>query len=242
MRDLIRDRFNFSNPLLYRYIPRDSELLDKLISYVNLSILNRLTKIVSEIVSPRICSLEYRLMDIAVTNKQKQISKRIDGQVVGLISIDNIFKVYTDRLKERHQKIDNSTLEFNINEAIRNDKLSDLAYFLISAFSIEANIANDVRHHFRSEIGEFTFKDFAEERVGSSTMPHKRNPAEYENIVGLWKAYMPRVPSFIMAQITEHQGDSTNNFLPDGVFELAVALSYSTKSLENSLENLKINT
>ncbi len=241
MVDLTNDRFNFANPLLYRYIPRDKELCDNLVSYTGLDVLQMLSKIVPEIVSPRICSLESKLRDVATTNKQKKISKRIDGQVVGVISIDALFNGYANRLKERHQKIGNSLLEFNTNEEIRNDRLSDLSYFLISIFSVEANIANDVRDHFRSEIGEFSHKEFEEQRVGSSTMPHKMNPAEYENIVSLWKNYVPRISSFIMAQITEHQGDSTNSFLSNGVFELAVALSYSTKSLENSLGNLKIN-
>ena len=241
MINLIHDRFNFANPLLYRYIPRDGELCDKLVSYIGLDILQMLGKIVPEVISPRICSLESKLRDIATTNKQKQISKRVDGQVVGVISINTLFNGYLNRLNERRRRIDKLSLEFNVAESIRNDRLSDLSYFLISAFSIEANIANDVRHHFRSEIGEFSHKEFGEQRVGSSTMPHKMNPVEYENIVGLWKSYFPKISSFIMAQITEHQGDSTNSFLPSGVFELAVALSYSTKSLENSLGNLKIN-
>jgi len=38
-----------------------------------------------------------------------------------------------------------------------------------------ANLADDMRHLQRSEISEVS-EEFKETQVGSSTMPHKRNP------------------------------------------------------------------
>ncbi|MDA8409311.1 MAG: adenylosuccinate lyase, partial [Treponema sp.] len=45
----------------------------------------------------------------------------------------------------------------------------------------------------------------------SSTMPQKRNPWNSEHVKSLWKAFSPRVASFLLDQISEHQRDLTNS-------------------------------
>ena len=42
-------------------------------------------------------------------------------------------------------------------------------------------------------------------------MPQKRNPWNSEHVKSLWKAYSPRVVTFFMDQISEHQRDLTNS-------------------------------
>jgi adenylosuccinate lyase len=78
------------------------------------------------------------------------------------------------------------------------------------AFGIIANLADDLRNLQRSEIGELR-EGFAADQVGSSTMPQKRNPWNSEHVKSLWKAFMPRVMTFFMDQISEHQRDLTNS-------------------------------
>ena len=96
------------------------------------------------------------------------------------------------------------------------------------AFGIIANLADDLRNLQRSEIGE-VFEYFAATQVGSSTMPQKRNPWNSEHVKSLWKAMCPRVITFYMDQISEHQRDLTNSasqrFIADYVsgFTMAVA-------------------
>ena len=233
--------FEHVSPLVFRYIPKDEELSDELKGYGDLDIFSRLQRIVPEVVVPRLYSLEGKVIDFSNENRDKIIPRRIDGIHEGTTTVSEVFSNYAERLKGRIKDIERLDLDFNLRESKRNDLVSDLVYFLTSVFSVEANMANDIRHHFRSGIDEFVHEDFGGGRIGSSTMPHKRNPVEYENIVSLWKVYVPRVTSAIMAQLTEHQGDSTNDFLLDNSFELAVALSYSTKYLEKNLGNLKVN-
>jgi adenylosuccinate lyase len=79
-----------------------------------------------------------------------------------------------------------------------------------TAFGIMANLADDLRNLQRTEIGEVR-EDFAESQVGSSTMPQKRNPWNSEHVKSLWKAFCPRVLTFFMDQISEHQRDLTNS-------------------------------
>jgi len=79
-----------------------------------------------------------------------------------------------------------------------------------TAFGVIANLADDLRHLQRSEIGEVR-EEFRDAQVGSSTMPQKRNPWNCEHVKSLWKAFAPRTLTFFMDQISEHQRDLTNS-------------------------------
>ncbi|HKL12445.1 MAG TPA: lyase family protein, partial [Halanaerobiales bacterium] len=96
--------------------------------------------------------------------------------------------------------------------------MTDFIHSIISTFGILANFSDDMRNLQRTEInevGEF----FSKDQVGSSTMPHKRNPINYENIKSMWKRTMPQMNTIYMDQISEHQRDLTNSassrFIPD---------------------------
>ena len=78
------------------------------------------------------------------------------------------------------------------------------------AAGVMANLADDMRHLQRTEIGEIG-EEFGEKQVGSSTMPQKRNPINFENVKSLWKVIAPRIVTVFMDQISEHQRDLTNS-------------------------------
>jgi adenylosuccinate lyase len=96
------------------------------------------------------------------------------------------------------------------------------------AFGVIANLADDLRNLQRSEIGELR-ENFSADQVGSSTMPQKRNPWNSEHVKSLWKAFAPRVMTFFMDQISEHQRDLTNSasqrFTADYVMGFCQAVS-----------------
>ena len=118
---------------------------------------------------------------------------------------------------------------------------------IISAFGILANLADDMRHLQRNEIaevGEF----FEAKQVGSSTMPQKRNPINFENVKSMWKEFMPRMLTMYMDQISEHQRDLTNSasmrFIPEvlaGFYASVVRLNKVMPSIAVDKENLKRN-
>jgi adenylosuccinate lyase len=103
------------------------------------------------------------------------------------------------------------------------------------AFGIIANLADDLRNLQRSEIGELR-EGFAADQVGSSTMPQKRNPWNSEHVKSLWKAFMPRVTTFFMDQISEHQRDLANSasqrFIADYVAGFCLAVSRMSGVIE----------
>ncbi|GHV36823.1 adenylosuccinate lyase [Spirochaetia bacterium] len=103
------------------------------------------------------------------------------------------------------------------------------------AFGIIANLADDLRNLQRSEIGELR-EGFAADQVGSSTMPQKRNPWNSEHVKSLWKTFMPRVTTFFMDQISEHQRDLSNSasqrFIADYVAGFCLAVSRMSGVIE----------
>jgi adenylosuccinate lyase len=103
------------------------------------------------------------------------------------------------------------------------------------AFGIIANLADDLRNLQRTEIGELR-EGFAADQVGSSTMPQKRNPWNSEHVKSLWKAFMPRVMTFFMDQISEHQRDLSNSasqrFIADYLAGFCLAVSRMASVLE----------
>lgn len=109
-------------------------------------------------------------------------------------------------------------------------------HHLTAAFGVLANLADDLRHLQRTEIAEVAeaYKEGAQ--VGSSAMPHKRNPITWENVKSLWKVFMPQIMTFYMDQISEHQRDLSNSasarFLPRVVLGVAVAARRSARGLK----------
>ncbi|MBI4050784.1 MAG: hypothetical protein HY396_02295 [Candidatus Doudnabacteria bacterium] len=84
-----------------------------------------------------------------------------------------------------------------------------LAYFLFSCCMFSASLAQlgrDCRHLMRSEISEVT-EAFGETQVGSSTMAHKRNPINFENLEGMWIRTKNEFGKVLDTLISEHQRD-----------------------------------
>ncbi len=84
-----------------------------------------------------------------------------------------------------------------------------LAYFLFSCSMMSASLAQfgrDCRHLMRSEIGEVN-EAFSSGQVGSSTMAHKRNPINFENLEGMWLRTKNEFGKVMDTLISEHQRD-----------------------------------
>lgn len=78
------------------------------------------------------------------------------------------------------------------------------------------------------------------ERVGSSTMPHKRNPSNFEFVKSMWKAMMPRMMTLYMDQISEHQRDLTNSASARFITELFTAFIYAISRLTDAMKRLEV--
>ncbi|HUX12716.1 MAG TPA: lyase family protein, partial [Spirochaetia bacterium] len=108
------------------------------------------------------------------------------------------------------------------------------------AFGIIANLADDLRNLQRSEIDEVR-EYFGEGQVGSSTMPQKRNPWNCEHVKSLWKAFSPRVLTFYMDQISEHQRDLTNSASSRFVADYLAGFAAAANRMTRILRGLRVN-
>jgi adenylosuccinate lyase len=108
-------------------------------------------------------------------------------------------------------------------QIVEPEYVADFVHALVSCFGVLANLADDLRHLQRTEIGEVA-EAFEKGQVGSSTMPHKRNPWNFENVKSMWKKFMPQMITVYCDQISEHQRDLSNSCSQRFIPEIIAAL------------------
>jgi adenylosuccinate lyase len=81
---------------------------------------------------------------------------------------------------------------------------------LAIAAGIMANLGHDMRHLQRTEIGEVRER-FEKGQTGSSTMAHKRNPWNFENVVSMSKQVIAQSVNANLNLTSEHQRDLTDS-------------------------------
>ncbi len=128
------------------------------------------------------------------------------------------------------------------SQVAQPEYVADFVYALNSCWGVLANLADDFRHLQRSEIRELRDRKAADPNsavVGSSTMPHKVNPKDFENVKSLWKAYMPRIVTVLLDQISEHQRDLTNSASMRFVTEFLAAFAYGIHRTSGSIDGIE---
>src|SRR3989338_8157646 len=124
-------------------------------------------------------------------------------------------------------------------QIVEAEFLVDYVSSVITAFGILANLADDMRHLQRNEIGEVG-EFFEAAQVGSSTMPQKRNPINFENVKSMWKEFMPRMITIYMDQISEHQRDLTNSASMRFIPEMLAGFYVSAARLNKAMSTLAV--
>ena len=125
-------------------------------------------------------------------------------------------------------------------QIVPGEELANYFSQMIICFATLADLANDMRNLQRTEISE-VFEGFSDKQVGSSTMPQKRNPISWENIISQFKAIKPRIISVYDDVVSEHQRDLTNSasakfYIP----EIINSFVYSVKRATSVLEKLEV--
>jgi adenylosuccinate lyase len=158
-------------------------------------------------------------------------SRQLKGKLAGAVGAYNALSMIVKDPEELERRY---LAELGLEPSEHSTQLVEPEYLLRlllefnTAFGIIANLADDLRNLQRTEIGELR-EGFAADQVGSSTMPQKRNPWNSEHVKSLWKTFMPRVITFFMDQISEHQRDLSNSasqrFIADYITGFCLAVS-----------------
>lgn len=173
----------------------------------------------------------------------KQASKNLRGKMAGAVGAYNASSLFFADPQEFEKEVlalINLKPAQHATQIVEPEYLSDLLHGITTAFGVLANFADDIRHLQRTEIGEVGEK-FEEGQVGSSTMPHKRNPWNYENVKSMWKEFMPRMNTVYLDQISEHQRDLTNSASGRFVTEMLAGLALTTQRLIKVTAKLSVN-
>ena len=174
--------------------------------------------------------------------KLKEATENLVGKFSGAVGAYNASSLFVDNPEE----LENAVLSelglkpANIStQVLPPEPTVDFCHAIISSFGVLANFCDDMRNLQRSEIAEVG-EEFEERQVGSSTMPQKRNPINFENVKSMWKAFMPRMVTIYSDQISEHQRDLTNSCSQRYLPELLVGFSSSIRRVIKVSSKLQV--
>jgi len=152
----------------------------------------------------RILDQEPRLL-MSVENLRGQSSGAIGGYQATSLLVDDPLELEKSFLKRLGLKP-----AYASSQILPPEDVVNLAQDLYVVGSVVAKLANDLRHLARSEIAEIS-EGMAPGQVGSSTMPQKRNPWNFEHVCSLYKVLQSRLQLLQIDMVTEHQRDLTNS-------------------------------
>jgi adenylosuccinate lyase len=174
--------------------------------------------------------------------RARELAEELRGKLAGAVGSYNALSMsYPDPEDVERRFLARLGLEpsEHSTQLVEPESLLRLLLELNAAFGVLANLADDLRNLQRTEIGEVR-ESFSAGQVGSSTMPQKRNPWNSEHVKSLWKAFSPRVATFYMDQISEHQRDLTNSASERFIVEYVAGLVAASNRMLSVLKGLYV--
>ncbi|ACL17009.1 adenylosuccinate lyase [Methanosphaerula palustris] len=127
------------------------------------------------------------------------------------------------------------------NQVISRDRYAEYFLFLANIATTLDKIGIEIRSLQRTEIAEVE-EAFGKNQVGSSTMPHKRNPIKSEQVCGLARVVRAAVEPALGNNTLWDERDLTNSSCERVIFpEASVLADHIIHVMTRVLEGLKIN-
>ena len=127
------------------------------------------------------------------------------------------------------------------NQVISRDRYAEYFMFCANVATTLDKIAIEVRSLQRTEIGEVE-EAFGAQQVGSSTMPHKRNPIKSEQVCGLARIVRSAVEPALQNNTLWDERDLTNSSCERVLFpEASILTDHCIRLMITVLEGLVIN-
>jgi adenylosuccinate lyase len=127
------------------------------------------------------------------------------------------------------------------NQIIQRDRHAEIISLTALIGQTLAKIARENRILQRNEIAEM-FEPFKKKQVGSSTMPHKRNPHKSERICSLARVLKSNVVIALDNMVLEDERDLTNSASERVLFpENFVFLDFMLEQITKNLKGIEFN-
>jgi len=124
------------------------------------------------------------------------------------------------------------------NQVIQRDRHAEVMCALAMVSGTLEKMAKEIRNLSRPEMGEIS-EPFGKKQVGSSTMPHKRNPHKSERICSLARIVRANVQTALENMPLEHERDLTNSANERFIFpESFIVTDYMAKQMTSLLKGL----
>ena len=141
----------------------------------------------------------------------KQIKERLlVGKMSGAVGTQAAYGDDGFEIEEEVMKLLNLKPAIISSQIIPRDLYCEYIEFLANLATSLEKVALNFRLLQRAEVGE-VFERFEKKQVGSSTMPHKRNPIDCENICGLARVIRGFVEPQHQSAILWEERDLTNS-------------------------------
>lgn len=165
----------------------------------------------------------------------ESLANGLQGKFSGAVGAYNATSLFTDDPMKFEESVLSQlglTPAPYSNQIVPAENIIRLLDELAIAAGIMANVGHDMRHLQRSEIAEIR-EHFATGQTGSSTMAHKRNPWNFENVVSMSKQVLAQSLNANLNITSEHQRDLTDSaasrFYPISLASVASMTSRLTK-------------
>jgi adenylosuccinate lyase len=139
----------------------------------------------------------------------RQLEPRVFvGGMVGAVGTQASYGLQAPELERRlMRRLGLGVADINWQPA--RDRFAEYVCVLAIVGQTLGKIANEIVNLEHTEIGEL-FEPFSEGKVGSSTMPHKRNPSSCEAVVGVSRALRYNAALMLEGMVIEHERDGSS--------------------------------
>jgi len=165
-------------------------------------------------------------------------SRILVGQMTGAVGTQAAFGVNGPQIQKLVMKDLGLGSVLVSNQVIQRDRHAEFILLLALIAESLNKFATEIRNLQRTEIGEVS-EGFRKKQVGSSTMPHKRNPIYGERICGLSRIIKANAMASLENICLWHERDLTNSS-PERIIipEACILTDYILRLSIDLLENL----
>lgn len=171
------------------------------------------------------------------------LSSKLVGKFSGAVGAYNALSLFVaDPLAFEHAVLAKVSIEPApySTQIVPPDQTARLMAEVTIVAGIMANLAHDMRHLQRSEIAE-VHERFDKGQTGSSTMAHKKNPINFENVISLSKQVIAQSVNVNLNLSSEHQRDLTDSASARFYTIPLATVAFMATRLNDTMAKLEVN-